>query len=61
MPSGVVNSEKPAEAISNAALSRGGLARANSNLAIHVGDSVAADVEGARAEGVRHVLLDRVK
>ena len=57
--SGVVHSEKPDEAIFDAALTHAGLTRSESNLAIHVGDSVTADVEGARAVGVRPVLLDR--
>ena len=57
--SGVVYSEKPDEAIFDAALTHAGLTRSESNLAIHVGDSVTADVEGARAVGVRPVLLDR--
>jgi putative hydrolase of the HAD superfamily len=57
--SGVVQSEKPDEAIFDAALARAGLTRSQSNQAMHVGDSLTADVEGARALGIRPVLLDR--
>lgn len=57
--SGVVQAEKPDEAIFDAALAQAGMTRSQSNLAMHVGDSLTADVHGARAVGIRPVLLDR--
>jgi putative hydrolase of the HAD superfamily len=54
--SAVVGEPKPAPAVFRAALE---LAGATPGEALHVGDSVEGDVEGARAAGVRAVLLDR--
>ncbi|MAG37710.1 MAG: hypothetical protein CL878_15855 [Dehalococcoidia bacterium] len=54
--SGQVGAEKPDAAIFHAALGQSG---ASAEEAVHVGDSVASDVEGARAVGIRPVLLDR--
>ena len=54
--SAVVGAAKPAAAIFEAGLAA---ARCAPGQAVHVGDSVAADVEGARAAGVRALLLDR--
>ncbi len=48
--------EKPDPAIFRAALDRAGVEPAE---ALHVGDSLSADVRGASAAGVRPVLLDR--
>lgn len=48
--------EKPDPAIFRAALERAG---APASAALHVGDSVHADVEGAAAVGITPVLLDR--
>ena len=48
--------EKPDPAIFHAALDRAGVAAAD---AVHVGDSVHADVEGALRVGITPVLLDR--
>ena len=48
--------EKPHTPIFLAALQR---ARVSANEAVHVGDQYQADVEGARAVGIRPVLLDR--
>lgn len=51
-----VGSPKPGRAIFDAALALAGVAPAR---AVHVGDSVAADVRGALAAGIRPVLLRR--
>jgi putative hydrolase of the HAD superfamily len=51
-----VGARKPDRAIFDAALRAAGCDPAD---ALHVGDSLAADVEGARAAGIRAVLLDR--
>ena len=48
--------EKPDPAIFRAALERAAVSPAE---AIHVGDSLTADVRGARAAGIHPVLLDR--
>jgi putative hydrolase of the HAD superfamily len=53
--SGVVGVSKPDPAIFLLALARLGVEPAR---AVHVGDTPAADVEGARAAGVRPVLVD---
>ncbi len=47
---------KPSPAVFRAALE---LAGAEAGEAVHVGDSVEGDVEGARAAGIRAVLVDR--
>jgi putative hydrolase of the HAD superfamily len=54
--SAVIGAAKPSPEIFHAALD---LARARPPEALHVGDSVASDVEGARAAGVRPVLIAR--
>ncbi|MEM6674138.1 MAG: HAD-IA family hydrolase [Planctomycetota bacterium] len=54
--SAIERSEKPEAAIFERALERVGT-RARD--AIHVGDSIANDVEGARAVGIESVLVDR--
>jgi putative hydrolase of the HAD superfamily len=54
--SAVVGEPKPSPAVFRAALD---IAGADPNEALHVGDSLANDVEGARAAGVRAVLIDR--
>jgi putative hydrolase of the HAD superfamily len=54
--SAVVGAAKPDPAVFAAALDLAGCAAAD---ALHVGDSPVADVEGARAAGVRAVLVDR--
>jgi putative hydrolase of the HAD superfamily len=54
--SAVVGAAKPAAAIFEAALAAARCAAAE---AVHVGDSVANDIEGARAAGIRALLLDR--
>ena len=54
--SAVVGSDKPAPAVFEAALELCGCAP---DRALHVGDSPAADVEGARAAGMHALLLDR--
>jgi putative hydrolase of the HAD superfamily len=51
-----VQSEKPQPAIFHAALDRAGVRPAE---ALHVGDSLHADVGGARGVGITPVLLDR--
>jgi FMN phosphatase YigB (HAD superfamily) len=51
-----VRSEKPHPAIFRAALERAGTRPEET---IHVGDSLTADVGGARASGIVPVLLDR--
>ena len=51
-----VGAAKPDPAIFRAALARAGVAAAH---AVHVGDSPAEDVLGARAVGIRAVLLHR--
>ncbi|MEM9380424.1 MAG: HAD-IA family hydrolase [Planctomycetota bacterium] len=56
LSSAVLRSEKPEPAIFLAALRAVGADPAD---ALHVGDSLRCDVEGARAVGVRAVLLDR--
>ncbi len=54
--SGQVGTEKPDAAIFHTALEQGG---ATAEEAVHVGDSITSDVEGAQAVGIRPVLLDR--
>lgn len=54
--SAVVGAAKPDPRIFEAALSAAGCAAAE---ALHVGDSVAHDLEGAAAAGIRALLLDR--
>jgi putative hydrolase of the HAD superfamily len=54
--SAVVGSAKPAPEIFRAALDVAGVAP---DEALHVGDSMASDVEGARAAGIRAVLIAR--
>lgn len=56
LSSASVRSEKPDAAIFQEALR---LARVEPARALHVGDSLAADVSGARAVGIAPVLLDR--
>ena len=51
-----VGSEKPCRPIFEAALARAGV---NAEEAVHVGDQVTSDVEGARQAGVLPVLIDR--
>lgn len=51
-----VGSEKPSRPIFDAALAR---AAVDSGEALHVGDQVTSDVEGARMAGVLPVLIDR--
>lgn len=54
--SAVVGASKPDPAVFRAALDHAGCEAAE---AFHVGDSMQADVEGARAAGIRVALLDR--
>ena len=54
--SATVGAAKPDPAVFEAALAAAG---ASAEEAVHVGDSLLHDVEGARAAGVRGVLLDR--
>jgi putative hydrolase of the HAD superfamily len=54
--SAVVGADKPAAAVFEAALR---LAGSDASRAVHVGDSPAKDVEGARRAGIRAVLIDR--
>jgi 2-haloalkanoic acid dehalogenase type II len=54
--SAVVGAEKPSPRIFEVALDLAGVARGE---ALHVGDSMATDVGGARAAGVRAVLIAR--
>jgi putative hydrolase of the HAD superfamily len=54
--SAVVGEAKPAPAVFEAALEIAGV---GPDEAVHVGDSVENDIEGARAAGVRAVLVDR--
>ena len=54
--SGQVGAEKPDAAIFHTALKQSGV---TAEEAVHVGDSVTSDVEGAQAVGIRPVLLDR--
>ena len=54
--SAVVGADKPARPVFERALALCGCAAAD---AVHVGDSPAADLEGARAAGMRAVLIDR--
>ena len=56
VPSATFGAAKPDPTVFEAALA---LAGASPQEAIHVGDSLDHDVEGARAAGVRGVLLDR--
>lgn len=51
-----VGSEKPSRPIFDAALARAGV---SADEAVHVGDQVMSDVEGARMAGVMPVLIDR--
>jgi putative hydrolase of the HAD superfamily len=54
--SAVVGAPKPAAAVFEAGLELAGCAAAD---AVHVGDSVENDVEGARAAGLRAILVQR--
>ena len=54
--SGDVGAAKPDPAIFRAALSKAGV---HAHEAIHVGDQLSSDVQGALAVGIRPVLLDR--
>ena len=54
--SAVVGEAKPSPAVFEAALSLAGVGPAE---ALHVGDSVDSDIAGARAAGIRAVLVDR--
>ena len=54
--SAVVGEAKPSPAVFRAAL---GIAEVEAGEALHVGDSVDNDIEGARAAGIRAVLVDR--
>lgn len=54
--SGDVGAAKPDPAIFRAALSRAGV---HPHEAVHVGDQLSSDVQGALAVGIRPVLLDR--
>ena len=54
--SGQVGAEKPDAAIFHTALEQSGVTAAE---AVHIGDSITSDVEGAQAVGIRPVLLDR--
>lgn len=56
VPSAVVGAAKPSRAVFLAALEQVGATPAQ---ALHVGDSVEHDLEGARAAGVRAVLIAR--
>jgi putative hydrolase of the HAD superfamily len=56
--SAVVGAAKPDPVIFRAALARAGVTAAE---AIHVGDSLEEDVDGARAAGLRAVWLDRLE
>ncbi|MSQ14161.1 MAG: HAD family hydrolase [Dehalococcoidia bacterium] len=50
--------EKPDPAMFRAALARAGVSPGE---AVHVGDQIASDVEGARAVGIQPVLMDRYR
>ncbi len=50
--------EKPDPAMFMAALARAGVSPGE---AVHVGDQIASDVEGARAVGIQPVLMDRYR
>jgi len=54
--SAVVGEPKPSPAVFRAALE---IAGAEAGQALHVGDSLDKDIEGARAAGIRAVLVDR--
>ena len=54
--SGDVGAAKPDPAIFRAALSRAGV---HAHEAVHVGDQLSSDIQGALAVGIRPVLLDR--
>lgn len=54
--SGQVGAEKPDAAIFHTALEQSGV---TAEEAVHIGDSITSDVEGAQAVGIRPVLLDR--
>ena len=54
--SGDVGAAKPNPAIFRAALYRSGV---QAGEAVHVGDQLSSDVQGARAVGIRPVLIDR--
>lgn len=58
----IISSARVGAAKPNAAIFRAALAQAGSDpeCALHVGDTVAADVMGARAVGITGVLLDRL-
>ena len=51
-----VGAAKPDPAIFRAALSRAGV---EPHEAVHVGDQISSDIQGARAVGIRPVLVDR--
>ena len=51
-----VGAEKPNPAIFNTALAR---ARVEADEAVHVGDQLTSDINGARAVGIHPVLIDR--
>lgn len=55
--SGEVGAEKPHPPIFLAALSKAGMVEPNE--AIHVGDQVTSDIQGAKSVGINPVLLDR--
>jgi FMN phosphatase YigB (HAD superfamily) len=56
LASAAAGARKPDPRIFEAAL---GLARCTADEALHVGDTPAEDVEGARAAGIRALLIDR--
>lgn len=56
LTSAEADARKPAREIFERALSMAGV---DSELAIHIGDSVAEDVEGARGAGIKAILLRR--
>jgi putative hydrolase of the HAD superfamily len=58
VPSAMVGAAKPDPALFEAALRMAGVAAEH---ALHIGDSVSKDVEGARAAGIEAILLDRAR
>ena len=54
--SGDAGAEKPHPAIFRAALSRAGVTPAE---AVHVGDQIESDIDGAQAAGIAPILMDR--
>lgn len=54
--SGQVGCEKPDPEIFTQALEKSGV---TANEAVHVGDSIPSDIEGAQSVGIRPILLDR--